>query len=241
MGTVVALRGSRERLAIDAEGVVEAELAGTEVTVLQPRIDIGADGVAQPGDALIGPGAVAIAREVGPRPTGTATGISAKAAADITVEQSVGHQRLHADVIADAEVRRRRGGPGSGSDVRHQRRADAEALHLGALVAGFALEPDDAELVSGDRVDIEAGLVFDVIAVVVGRGVVEDHIEIGAAGERHPAFHTGIRPIRRRISGAGQDGRGGRCQQIVSHRHVSLLACEPLLATAVGAPNLAPG
>src|SRR6185369_17698139 len=153
--------------------VVEAELRSVEVTILHPGIQIRSQRIPKAGNSLEGPGAVAVARKVRPRTAGTAAGIATEAAAEIAVEQGVGHQRLDADVVANAEVGRRSGGPGGSADVRDQRRADPQALHSCALVSGLAFEPDRAELVPEDRIDVVAGLVIDLIAVVVSRCIVE--------------------------------------------------------------------
>src|SRR5262249_19378151 len=153
---------------------VEAELGGVKVAVFHTGIDVRAQRITKAGDALERPGAVAVAREIGPGAAGTAAGVAAEPAAEVAVEQSVGHQGLYANVIADAEIARGRSRPGGRPHIRDQRRAYAEALDLGSFVTGFTLEPDDAELVADERVHVVTGLIFHPIAIVVSRAVVED-------------------------------------------------------------------
>ena len=213
VGIVIPPGRGRERHAVHRKSVVEAELGGVEVAVLDPGIDIGREGVTQPGNALERPRAVAGAGVVGPRPAGAAARITAEPAAEIAVEQGIGHQRLDADVIARRKVGRRCRDSGGGPDVGDQRRADAEALELRALVARLAFELEDPELVPEDRIDVVAVLEIGPVAVVVGRGVVEDHVEIGVAGKGHAAFDPDIRAVRSRQGRRRQSKRGGRCHQ----------------------------
>src|SRR6185369_2984012 len=80
---IVARRLCSERNAVQREGVVEVELGGAEVTVLQPRIEVGSHRVAQAGDALESPGVVLVAGHRGPGAAGAAADITAEPAAEI--------------------------------------------------------------------------------------------------------------------------------------------------------------
>src|SRR5206468_1883162 len=143
-----------------------AQLRDVEVAVLQADIDVRTDGIAHPGDRLERQlRRMAVnnprARRVGGR-TKTDVG-EADAAADIAaqgvliaeVEQGVEHARQDIQTAAikvttdDGRDRSYRSDPG---DAR-------------MLVAKLAFEAKPAEIVSGNRVDVETGIVVDYVGV----------------------------------------------------------------------------
>src|SRR6185369_1122328 len=96
--------------------------------------EVGSRRVAQARDPLESPGIVLVPGHLRPGAASAAAHIAAEPAAEIAIEQGIGLQARDTDVIADAEVRRGRGGSGRSANRRDQRRADGEVLDLRALV-----------------------------------------------------------------------------------------------------------
>jgi hypothetical protein len=83
------------------EIVLEIELAGVEVTVLQAEIDILANGGADAGDQLPGPGAVLLLERLDAGEADAAAGIEAEAAVVAEVEQQVAHAGPDGDLVVE--------------------------------------------------------------------------------------------------------------------------------------------
>src|SRR5206468_1946082 len=148
----------------------EVQITGAEVFVLQPKIETAAEAEAESGNSLIGPCAVAEAKGLNARASDTGTDLERKTVGVAEVEQAVDHARPNVDVAAEVERARvarrvnerrglgRAGRVEPGRDRRPERRVLAERLHVRALVSELALEPEHAEVIAGDCVDVVAPL-----------------------------------------------------------------------------------
>src|SRR4029079_5613834 len=130
----------------EGDVIAEVELAGTEVAVLQPCIDVRADRGADRGNQLPCPGVVAVAERLDVSPAKAAAEGRAKAAVASDIEQRIDHGRQHAAVAVEVECRVGDRGPSPGADRRQERRIEAEALVVGFLVAKLAFEPENARV-----------------------------------------------------------------------------------------------
>ena len=109
------------------------------------------------------------------------------------------------EVVVDEHIAR------AGVDRRHERVVDVEVLDLGALVAKLTLEPEQAEIVAADDVDVIAGLelhIGDVVADDVGPGdgvggEVHRPVEILRLREQDTALDPDIAAL---VAGRGRRG-----------------------------------
>src|SRR5207302_9271443 len=93
--------GRHERRCVGAE----VDIAGTEVAVLQPDIDIRTNREANAGNALVSEGAVAVVvgKGVDARVANTAASVKGNAVRVAEVEQAVDHARPDINAIAKVE------------------------------------------------------------------------------------------------------------------------------------------
>src|SRR5438128_6477578 len=152
----------------EGDFIVEIQLAGAEVTILQADIDVAAYRHVDAGEQLPCPRAVLIAELLDAGAAETGTGITADAAVAAHVEERVDHAREHRCFAAEVERSRSEGVARRRVDAGQERIVDGDVLELGVLVAELALEPEHAEVVAADKVDVIAGLVLDPGDVVEG-------------------------------------------------------------------------
>src|SRR5262249_34956850 len=125
------------------ERLRRAARRSAEEAVLEPDIDVAANGCIGPGDQLPCKSAVAVAELLDARIAGTCADIAADAAIAAEIKKCVDHSRIDTRAVRDAEVvgrdeRRSR----TGVDRSYESIVRPEALHLGVLVAELAFEPE---------------------------------------------------------------------------------------------------
>src|SRR5205085_4113060 len=136
------------------ERVVEIQVTRAEIAVLQADIDIVAYRRINTGQQLPREGMVAVPEFLDPGIARASADITADPAVAAQIEERVDHARKHAGMAVDVEITIDENIARAGVDRGHERIVDVEALDLGALVAELAFEPEQAEIVPADDVDI---------------------------------------------------------------------------------------
>jgi hypothetical protein len=162
---------------VQAEAVVlEVQVADIEEAILQAKVQRRSNRLANSGDALPGPRTVAVVEaevrkfvdvlvvaDIGP--AGASADIAGPAGfLVLEIDQGIGHYAEHRNVTVGVEERP--------DDRSRQCFVDLRVPQAGALVTDLAFEPDRAEIVAGNRIDIEANLVLDLEPVGDGDSAV---------------------------------------------------------------------
>ena len=182
----------------EGERIGEIKPPGAEITILQSDIDGVRQGSSDTGDPLVCPGAVAVAELLDAGAAETAADIGAEPGVVAEIEQRIGHQRRDADLAPNVKAGAGEGGAGTPVERGEERRTDVDALGLGLLEAGFAFEPEHAEVVAADQIDVPAGLEVDVGEGLKrnvgygGDGKIDRSADVLVLWEQDAAFDTDI-------------------------------------------------
>jgi len=145
----------------ERDRVVELAVARAEVAILQAGIDVGTQRHTKTGEDLPREAAVVVAQflDLGDTDAGAEEAVNAIIRAH--VDQTIDHAGQDADVMVGIEI------PADESVARlavdrvdELSRAEQRVV-LGPLVTELALDPEQAEVVTGVEVDVVAGFVFD--------------------------------------------------------------------------------
>src|SRR3954447_22280949 len=136
-------------------------VAGMEVAVLQPDIDIVADRVISVGQQLPREVGTAAAELVHPGIAQACTDTPAESAVSAEIEPSIEHRVPDVSRLVDSEVGVVGHNQPVGDQVIEERRIELLPVNLSVLVADLALKPEHAEIITSDEVDIDPSLVLD--------------------------------------------------------------------------------
>jgi hypothetical protein len=157
---------------------------------------------------------VTIASKLDTRTTDAAADIAGPAIVAFKIEQRIAHQRNDAAIVRNIKIIVDHAKVGSKPGV------ERDTVDVEALVAKFAFEAEEAEIVAGNCVDIEAVSKVNRLTVVETGGGARPggiDVEVEILDDHRAAFDPHIGASVASECGSGDGNRGSGGEQITAH------------------------